>query len=60
MGLMKSLFKRILIAIRKPLILKENKMLYTKEELDKREEELTQKLNRKVVIVDSKIGRVIY
>lgn len=57
---MKRLLKRILIAIRKPLILKENKMLYTKEELDKREEELTQKLNRKVVIVDSKIGRVIY
>lgn len=60
MGLMKSLFKRILIAIRKPLILKENKMLYTKEELDKREEELTRKLNRKVVIVDSKIGSIIY
>ncbi len=54
------MMKRILISIRKPLILKENKMLYTKEELDKREEELTQKLNRKVVIVDSKIDRVIY
>lgn len=57
---MERLVKRLLIAIRKPLILKENKMLYTKEELDKREEELTRKLNRKVVIVDSKIGRVIY
>lgn len=57
---MKRLLKRILIAIRKPLILKENKMFYTNEELEKREEELTQKLNRKVVIVDSKIGRVIY
>ncbi|MBO3344327.1 hypothetical protein JJB52_08615 [Clostridium perfringens] len=57
---MKRLLKRILIAIRKPLILKENKMFYTKEELEKREEELTQKLNRKVVIVDLKIDRIIY
>ena len=57
---MKRLLKRILIAIRKPLILKENKMFYTKEELEKREEELTQKLNRKVVIVDLKTDRIIY
>ncbi|EDT71952.1 hypothetical protein CJD_1364 [Clostridium perfringens D str. JGS1721] len=57
---MKRLLKRILIAIRKTLILKENKMLYTKEELEKREEELTQKLNRKVVIVDLKTDRIIY
>ncbi|BDU81808.1 hypothetical protein ACSXC4_03470 [Clostridium perfringens] len=57
---MKRLLKRILIAIRKLLILKENKMLYTKEELEKREEELTQKLNRKVVIVDFKTDRIIY
>lgn len=57
---MERLVKRLLIAIRKPLILKENKMLYTKEELDKREEELTQKLNRKVVIVDLKTDRIIY
>lgn len=57
---MERLVKRLLIAIRKPLILKENKMLYTKEELEKREEELTQKLNRKVVIVDLKTDRIIY
>ncbi|HAT4336760.1 TPA: hypothetical protein I9092_002183 [Clostridium perfringens] len=57
---MKRLLKRILIAIRKPLILKENKMFYTKEELEKHEEELTQRLNRKVVIVDSKVDRIIY
>ncbi|HFD2035881.1 TPA: hypothetical protein ACF2DS_000752 [Clostridium perfringens] len=57
---MKRLLKRILIAIRKPLILKENKMFYTKEELEKREEELTQKLNRKVVIVDLKVDRILY
>lgn len=57
---MKRLLKRILIVIRKPLILKENKMFYTKEELEKREEELTQKLNRKVVIVDLKTDRIIY
>lgn len=50
----------MLIAIRKPLILKENKMLYKKEELEKCEEELTQKLNRKVVIVDLKADRIIY
>ncbi|MDM0609605.1 hypothetical protein QTH09_01010 [Clostridium perfringens] len=57
---MKRLLKRILIAIKKPLILKENKMFYTKEELEKHEEELTQRLNRKVVIVDSKVDRIIY
>lgn len=57
---MERLVKRLLIAIRKPLILKENKMFYTKEELEKHEEELTQRLNRKVVIVDSKADRIIY
>lgn len=57
---MERLVERLLIAIRKLLILKENKMFYTKEELEKHEEELTQKINRKVVIVDLKTDRIIY
>lgn len=35
-------------------------MIYKDDELEKYEEELTQKLNRKVVIVDSKMDRIIY
>ncbi len=52
------MFKRIIRALRKPIILKVNLMLFPGEKLDEEEKRLSNKLNRKVILVDSRTERV--
>lgn len=52
------MFKRIIRALRKPIILKVNLMMFPGEKITEEEKRLSDKLNRKVILVDSKTERL--